>query len=61
MGVLDASGLRGVQRSAQEHLDDIRHGGKSRVFGQALTITVIDLLNDDGKFETRERKIERDL
>ena len=58
---LDSPSLRGVQGSAQEHVDGIWHGCKAFVFGQALMVAVINLLNDYGKFETRERDIKCDL
>jgi len=38
-------------------MDGIWHGCKAFVFGQALIVAVINLLNDYGKFETRERDI----
>src|SRR6267378_7500083 len=61
MCTLDASRLRAVQSGAQEDLDSPGHGCEAFVFGKALAVAIINLLHDDGKFETGESKIESDL
>jgi hypothetical protein len=46
------AGFGGLQGGAQEQFDAMRHSSESLVVGQALVIAVINLLNDDGDFET---------
>ena len=46
--VLDLARLGCVQGGAQEHLDGGGHGGEASVFGEALVVAVINLLDDYG-------------
>ena len=46
--VLDLARLGCVQGGAQEHLDGCGHGGEAGVFGEALVVAVINLLDDYG-------------
>jgi hypothetical protein len=45
---LDLARLGCVQGGAQEHLDCSGHGGEAVVFGEALVVAVINLLDDYG-------------
>jgi hypothetical protein len=56
--ILDCASFGGLQSGAQEQLDPLRHGGEAFVVGQALVIAIVDLLDDDGDFETGKHQVE---
>src|SRR5208282_4175257 len=61
MKMSDCAGFGGSQGCLQKQFDAIRHGGEAFIVGQALVIAVINLLNDDGNFETGKDQVESHL
>ena len=59
--MLNAAGLRTLQRRAQKEFNFLGHGGEAFIFGQALVIPEINLLNDGRQFEARESEVESNL
>ena len=55
---LDGAGLGGLPGRLEQRANANGHDSEAGILGQACMETVVNLLDDDGEFETGENQIE---